>query len=82
MIDKFLELICDLAYRFRREILAFTPLFLAVLIRSSSGPLSGEAAVLWMLIIVLYMAGILSLARRFPGLGLFGICLLYTSRCV
>ena len=73
MIDKFLELICDFAYRFRRELLAFTPLFLAVLIRSSSGPLSGESAVLWMLIIVLYMAGIVSLARRFPGLKLFGI---------
>ena len=73
VIDKFLELICDFAYRFRRELLAFTPLFLAVLIRSSSGPLSGESAVLWMLIIVLYMAGIIYLARRFPGLKLFGV---------
>ena len=73
MIDKFLELICDLAYRFRRELLAFTPLFIVLVVRSSSSPLSGESAALWILIALLYTAGIFYIARRFPGLGLFGI---------
>lgn len=75
MIDEFLQSVSDLAYRFRRELLAFAPLFLAILVRASSSPepLSGESAVLWILITILYIAGVVYVARRFPGLGLFGM---------
>lgn len=73
-MDEFMRFVRYFVHRFRRELLAFTPLVLALVIRSSSsGPLSGEAAVLWIMIALLYTAGIIYLARRFPGLGLFGM---------
>ena len=73
-MDEFMKFVRYFVHRFRRELLAFTPLFIVLVIRSSSsGPLSGEAAVLWILIAFLYTAGIMYLARRFPGLKLFGM---------